>query len=161
MDTILLAIAFWFIVGWVAYLFFEGTAIDLAAALGPYALEIGLTIGALALLYAGYRGYRWLRERTSFAPGDHVVYIVQKFSPRPGPRAEQVYPLPRGEGYAYVVRKPWTVVRVINDRAIEVITNGGKHHVVSTDDPHLHKPGMREWLRLRFVWHKQFPPIAG
>jgi hypothetical protein len=134
-------------------------------AIGIDVVAIGLmvwpyVVAAAGLLFLGYWVYRAGRRIVTgmrFSPGDHVVYIKQKFSTHPGPRAEDVHPARHGDGYSYVVRKPWTVVRVVDKDAVEVVTPGGKHHLIHTDDPHLHRAGIVEQLALWLRWQKRFP----
>jgi hypothetical protein len=112
---------------------------------------------AIPAVYVAVRVARYLRERSELRPGDHVIYNKLKFSGHPGPRAENVHPAARGEGYSYVVRKPWTVVDIEDDDTVEVVTPGGKHHVLEADDPNLHRAGLLETLAMRLRWHKSFP----
>ncbi len=112
-----------------------------------------MAVGALIAV----RLARYFVNRSEFAPGDHVVYVKQKFSDKPGKRAEAVRPVARGEGFSYVVRKPWTVVEAQDPDTIKVVTPGGKHHVLDADDPNLHHAGLIESLSLRLRWRKQFP----
>jgi len=160
METILFTILIWWILGWVAYCVCVAMGVDFLATLSTIA---GYAWWAVFLAPAAYVVYRLCGRRRptrSYEPGDHVVYLKQKFSPHPGPRAEQVRPIIRGEGYAYFVRKPWTVVRVLEDQSVEVVTNRGKRHVIPMDDPRLHKPTFVEWLLLRLRWQKAFPEPA-
>lgn len=100
--------------------------------------------------------------RNSFARGDRVIYSVQKFGVHPGPRAEDVYACPGGDGYSYIVRKPWTVLRTVGDDEIEVVTRGGKLRRVRTSDPHLHRAGAWEAFRFARRSRRPFPrPGAG
>ena len=95
----------------------------------------------------------------TFKPGDHVVYMMQKQTYKPGPRAEMIYPSRWGEGYSYCVRKLWTVVSVLNPDTIAVITSGGKMHTLRKNDPLLHKAGFWEGMWLRVRWKKAFPSL--
>jgi hypothetical protein len=92
-----------------------------------------------------------------FAPGDPVVYRKLKASPRPGPRAEEIVPTPRGEDYVYEVDKFWTVVEQRDDNTIVLLTRTGKRHVVPCDDPHLRRASW--WERWRFA--SRFPKLPG
>ena len=108
----------------------------------------GLFVLAARAVYLRSRGYR---------TGDHVVYLMPKCRTQPGVRAENVRASKRGENYAYFVRKPWTVARKVDSDHVEVVTRGGKRHVLKTDDPLLHHAGIWESLVMRFRWHKNFP----
>lgn len=112
---------------------------------------------ALAATLAAVPLVRFLRARRALHPGDRVIYLAQKFGPHPGPRAEDVYAFPNGEGYSYVVRKPWTVARLVGENAVEVVTRGGKHRVVRADDLRLRRVGRLGafWFALRT--HRPFP----
>lgn len=130
---------------------FDGSTIVDAAR--PYAW---LLAGGLAI-YLTIRITLLLRRRASLSRGDRVIYYKPKYSEQPGPRAEHIQPAEHGEGYSYVVRKPWTVVRAEDNEKVEVVTNGGKHHVLEADDPKLHRAGLLETLAMRLRWHKDFP----
>jgi hypothetical protein len=94
-----------------------------------------------------------------FRAGDHVVYRMQKFSNNPGPRAENVDPAARGEGYRYSVSKLWTVVGVGSDGDVEVVTPGGKRHTLSASDPNLRRAGWMTELLLKLRYNKDFPSV--
>lgn len=85
--------------------------------------------------------------------GDPVIYRKPKSSPRPGPRARQVYALERGESYHYVVDKFWKVSDVHEDGTVDVVTRRGKTHCLQKDDPNLQKAGFLKYLLFR----KKFP----
>ncbi|ASQ89704.1 hypothetical protein CHL67_01115 [Prosthecochloris sp. GSB1] len=85
--------------------------------------------------------------------GDPVIYRKPKSSPRPGPRARQVYALERGESYHYVVDKFWKVSDVNQDGTVDVVTRKGKKHRLQVDDPNLQKAGFLTFLLFR----KKFP----
>lgn len=89
--------------------------------------------------------------------GDPVIYTKPKSSPRPGPRAKQIYPLEQGEYYHYVVDKFWKVVDVNDDGTVEVITRRGKKHRLEENDPNLQKAHFLKYLLFR----KRFPEMAG
>lgn len=88
----------------------------------------------------------------NYKPGDLVIYLKSKVSPRPSPRAENVHPAPAGEEYSYAVQKYWIVSAVVDSRTIEVRTRRGKTHRVNVDDPLLRKAGLvdRLFRRSRF-----------
>ena len=65
-----------------------------------------------------------------FRPGDVVVCRKTKYSTRPGPRARNVFPCPRGDGYTYSVDKFWIVAVVNEDGTLLVATRRGKTHLV-------------------------------
>jgi hypothetical protein len=123
--------------------------------LGDQAGWLAIVAAAASLATVALRVLR--RVSRSFAPGDRVIYYMQKWSPRPGPRAECVYAAPGGESYCYLVPKPWTVTRVLDDRAIEVVTRGGKHRIVQTNDPRIRRAGPWSafWFSVRS--HRSFP----
>ena len=85
--------------------------------------------------------------------GDRVVFIANKHSAHPGPRAEKVQPEPHGEGYSYDVKKFWRVSEVRNDGTIAAITRRGKRRLVRGDEPRL-RPA-RWWERL--LYRSRFP----
>jgi len=87
--------------------------------------------------------------------GDWVVYRMQKYSGRPGPRATQVEPEPHGEKYVYHVEKFWTVADVLPDGQLVLVTRRGKRHVLRADDPQL-RPA-RWWERL--TYRSRFPAL--
>jgi hypothetical protein len=72
-----------------------------------------------------------------YQPGDRVVYLANKHSRHPGPRAEAVTPERNGEGYFYEVKKYWRVLAVRPDGHLTVVTRRGKQRVVPTSDPRL------------------------
>ena len=158
MDTTLITLLAIWIGYWAYYLMVTVTGLTLPGFLNNppangwwMAIPAGLLL-TVKLAKAARRHWTW-------KPGDHVVYAMPKRNVRPGRRAEQVYAHDHGEGYSYIVRKPWTVVRVPDERSLEVVTNGGKHKRLPVDDPHLHRATWRDKLALRFHWHKQFPQI--
>ena len=157
MNKILLTIVICWAFGWAACSVALAIGFDVPPALssmGPNGLW-GVLVAVAA--YVAWRVGCHITARSEFSPGDHVVYLKQKFTRCPGPRAEQVHPAAHGEGYSYIVRKPWTVVAVIDDQTLEVVTNSGKHHRVRQDDPKLHHAGPLEELMLRYRWRKEFP----
>ncbi len=88
----------------------------------------------------------------TFREGDLVVYRKEKWSVRPGPRAQGVIPAPNGDEYHYFVKKYWVVVGEKETNAVEVMTRRGKKHVLSCQDPNLRPASWWEkWLlRTRF-----------
>jgi hypothetical protein len=72
-----------------------------------------------------------------YRPGDRVVYIANKHSAHPGPRAEAVQPETHGEGYSYDVKKYWLVRQVQPDGTLTVVTRRGKERAVAAADPRL------------------------
>ncbi|MCG8344605.1 MAG: hypothetical protein MI685_05520 [Chlorobiales bacterium] len=91
----------------------------------------------------------------SFQIGDPVIYRKPKNSPRPGPRARQVYPLEHGETYHYVVDKFWKVIGVNDDDTVDVVTRTGKMHRLEKNDPNLYKARFIKYLFFR----KRFPDL--
>ncbi len=85
-----------------------------------------------------------------FEPGDLVVYCKTKHSPRPGPRAKQIDPEPRGEDYTYRVDKYWVVMDLRDTGDVVVQTRRGKRHLLPADDPNLRHATLSErWLKAR------------
>jgi hypothetical protein len=93
---------------------------------------------------------------SGYAPGTPVVYLKTKRSTTPGPRAENVQPMPHGEEYLYVVDKFWVVAEVRDDGQLVLQTRRGKQHVVGPDDPHL-RP-MRWWEK--WFWREKIPSLS-
>ncbi|MBI2193747.1 MAG: hypothetical protein HYU36_17365 [Planctomycetes bacterium] len=87
--------------------------------------------------------------------GDRVVYHKTKHSTHPTSRAQDMHPAEHGDEYSYIVDKYWTVVRVLDDRTIEVRTRKGKVHHLDVNDPLLRKAGpLESW------WYRdQFPSV--
>ena len=132
--------------------------IDAGAWLHDRTFWLVLSAAVSALVVVSVR--RRQRLRDSFVPGDRVIYRLQKSSPRPGPRAEQVYAFPNGEGYSYIVLKAWTVAKLVGDDGLDVVTRSGKHRILRVNDPHLRRAGVLAacWFALRN--HKLFPRPA-
>lgn len=86
------------------------------------------------------------------AVGSQVVYRMQKSSPTPGRRAQDVRPQTKGEEYQYIVEKHWTVKEIHDDGTITLITRRGKEHRIPADDPRLRAANFwQRWLnRARF-----------
>lgn len=89
----------------------------------------------------------------TFKPGDPVIYRMDKYSARPGPRARDVHPASRGDTYSYSVDKFWRVSDVRRDGSVVLYTRRGKVHVCDPGDVHLRKPGVLE----RLVYWSRFP----
>lgn len=90
-----------------------------------------------------------------FKQGDWVIYRKTKFTPHPGPRAQDIHPAPGGDDYTYSVDKFWTVAEVLDDGRLVLKTRRGKTHTISPNDPLLRKAGLIE----RFVYRSRFPQI--
>lgn len=88
-----------------------------------------------------------------FQPGDWVVYCKSKHSAKPGPRAKDIDPEPRGETYTYHVDKYWVVTDVTPEGELVVRTRRGKEHVLSPDDPNLRHALLYE----RLLKSRRFP----
>lgn len=90
-----------------------------------------------------------------FRVGDKVIYLKEKHSTSPGPRAQDVSPAPKGETYSYLVEKYWIVQEVQDDGTIILLTRTGKQHAVQPDDLHLrHAKWWERW------WHRRrFPEL--
>lgn len=88
-------------------------------------------------------------------PGDWVIYLKQKSSTSPGPRAQQVVPSAKGESYIYAVEKFWVVERVLEGGQIQLRTRRGKQLIVVPDDPRLRKA--RWWER--WLYDKRFRAV--
>jgi hypothetical protein len=89
-----------------------------------------------------------------FQPGDPVIFRKTKHSERPGPRAKNVHPTPKGEQYVYEVDKFWVVVEARPDTLL-LITRRGKQHVVERTHPGLRRPN---WLQ-RWLYRDRFPKL--
>ena len=94
--------------------------------------------------------------RRTFKPGDWVIYRKTKHSSRPGPRARDIHPEPKGEGYIYEVDKYWVVVEIRDDRKVLLQTRRGKHLLIEATDPQLRL--VRWWERL--IHRQRFPRFA-
>lgn len=90
-----------------------------------------------------------------YKPGDPVVYRMQKYSGRPGPRAADIQPEPHGEKYVYTVEKFWKVAEILHDGQLVLITRRGKRHVIAPNDPQLRRA--RWWERM--LYRYRFPQI--
>jgi len=81
--------------------------------------------------------------------GDRIVYLKQKVSTHPGPRARDIHPSEHGDTYSYLVNKFWVVEDVLRDGRIVVRTRTRKQHYLKPDDPNLRKASLIEQLRFR------------
>lgn len=152
MELVLMGAVMGWVLYWAAVAMVKMAGIDVSFVSSPSVLSAAalLTITVVA---------RWLWRVSHYKPGDHVIYNKPKTSLEPGPRAEHVRPQMTRDGYAYTVRKLWTVADVRNDGRIEVVTRSGKRHELSATDMHLHRPHLWELLYLRLRWGKQFPAL--
>jgi len=89
-----------------------------------------------------------------FRKGDPIIFAKTKFSPHPGPRAENIDPSSQGETYSYLVKKFWTVLECRDDHLL-VQTRRGKTHRVKLSDPALRTPSWWEQFRYR----ERFPSL--
>lgn len=83
---------------------------------------------------------------TQYRVGDKVVYIRDKYSSQPGPRAKNIFADRKGEHYQYQVEKFWVVSRVLDDNLVQVQTRRGKLHVVEARDLRLRHATLLEKL---------------
>lgn len=95
-------------------------------------------------------------RKNSYKPGDWVIYRKTKFTPHPGPRAQDIHPAPGGDDYTYSVDKFWTVAEVLDDGRLVLKTRRGKTHTISPDDPLLRKAGFVE----RLLYRDRFPQLT-
>jgi len=91
----------------------------------------------------------------NWKPGDWAIYVKQKISQSPGPRAKDVFPAPAGDTYSYLVEKYWVVDEVLEDGRLRLRTRRGKRHEVSVDDPRLRTP---KWWQ-RWLLAKRFRAV--
>ncbi len=89
--------------------------------------------------------------------GEKVIYTLDKYTPRPGPRAKNVFATPNGESYQYQVDKYWVVAAIRPDGSLVLQTRRGKNHIVTVDDPRLRKASIFQ----RILKAKLFPEIRG
>ena len=89
-----------------------------------------------------------------YQPGDRVIYLAEKYSQHPGPRAVAVQPETNGEGYSYQVKKYWVVLEV-HEGSLIVQTRRGKQRSVSTSDPRLRPARWWEKLLLSYRFPEQ------
>lgn len=89
----------------------------------------------------------------TFQVGDLAVYCAIKHSCKPGVRAKNVSPAPRGETYTYRVDKYWVVDEVQNDGTVVLRTRRGKTRAISVSDPNLRRASLWE----KFVIRHRFP----
>lgn len=91
--------------------------------------------------------------RRTYKPGEWVIYRKYKHSTSPGPRARDIHPEPKGEGYTYEVDKFWVVVETREDDKVLLKTRRGKVQVIDCDDPLLRR--VKWWERL--LYRNRFP----
>jgi hypothetical protein len=65
--------------------------------------------------------------------GDFIIVQKWKSSTHPSPRAKNLHPSPKGEMYMYEIEKYWKVVRIVDDKTIEVETRRGKRYQIEKD----------------------------
>lgn len=92
---------------------------------------------------------------SAFESGDIVVYRVTKYSNHPGPRAQGVKALPKGENYCYAVDKYWVVATVEQNGHLRLRTRTGKEHLVDPRDRNLRHANIWE----RWFKRDRFPEI--
>lgn len=92
----------------------------------------------------------------TYRVGDPVVYRKGKVSPHPGARARDVFPAEHGDDYTYHVDKFWTVAELPDANHVTVLTRTGKRHLLSANDPFLHKANFLQ----RLLHRGKFPPLA-
>lgn len=88
--------------------------------------------------------------------GSKVVVAKSKSSVSPGPRAKEIHPQQKGNGYRYVVEKHWTVKEVHDDGTLTLLTRRGKEHRLAADDRQL-RPA-RWWER--WLYRDRFPELG-
>ncbi|GAB5405321.1 MAG: hypothetical protein Aurels2KO_35520 [Aureliella sp.] len=88
-----------------------------------------------------------------YKAGSNVVFSKSKSSVSPGPRAIEITPEGKGDGYQYVVEKFWTVKASHDDGTLTLVTRRGKEHRIPADHPQL-RPA-RWWERL--LYRSRFP----
>lgn len=94
-----------------------------------------------------------MKAKSTFRPGDFVIYRMTKHSQRPGPRAKKVAPSPYGEEYKYQVDKYWIVDEVLDDNQVLLRTRRGKTRILRADDFNLRPASW--WERL--FYRNSFP----
>jgi hypothetical protein len=88
--------------------------------------------------------------------GDKVVYVRDKYSSRPSPRAKNLFASPNGEAYSYQVEKYWVVKNVLADDQLVVCTRRGKTHAIS-----IHDRRLRRATLIERIWNaKRFPSLG-
>lgn len=86
-------------------------------------------------------------RRSTFRPGDRVVFEKEKHSTSPGPRAREIRPETHGDGYYYRVDKYWIVTGIRDDGRLVLETRRGKRHVIEPDHKNLrHASLLEKWL---------------
>ena len=88
-------------------------------------------------------------RRSSFRPGDCVVFRRIKYTTHPGPRAREVHATEHGDYYNYFVDKFWIVDEVLADGNLMLRTRRGRTHLVRPDDPNVRRATLLERLRYR------------
>jgi hypothetical protein len=78
-----------------------------------------------------------------------VVFRKWKQTTRPGVRAQEIHPAPRGETYLYCVEKIWRVIDVISGDKLVLQTRRGKTHVIDANDPNLRRVTLLDRIRHR------------
>lgn len=96
-----------------------------------------------------------LFSNRNYKVGQAVVYRKPKSGTSPGQRAINVRPATAGETYCYEVEKYWVVSKIIDGDKVELLTRGGKQHVVSMDDNRLRSASLLE----RFFRADRFPDL--
>lgn len=86
-------------------------------------------------------------RRSTFRPGDRVVFEKDKHSTSPGPRAREIRPETNGEGYYYRVDKYWIVTGIRDDGRLILETRRGKRHIIEPDHKNLrHASFFEKWM---------------
>ena len=102
--------------------------------------------------------------RRIYRRGDYVVFAKDKRSTRPGPRAHDIHPAKRGEGYLYKVEKFWRIQDDEQDgkvTPVTLVTRRGRTHLVDVNDPRLHHASLWHHLRYRHKFPQQGGLTAG
>lgn len=97
-----------------------------------------------------------MAPKRSFKRGDRIIYVMGKFSARPGRRARDVRPTSSGEGYYYEIEKYWVVEAVRPDGLLLARTRRGKVHILNPSDRALQPAG---WLQ-RWMLRSRFPQLS-
>lgn len=91
----------------------------------------------------------------TYEVGDYVVYRMSKYSSHPGPRAQHVHPMAKGENFSYVVDKFWIVAAIEDDGQLRLRTRTGKEHLVTPSDRNLRRANFWE----RWFKRNRFPEL--
>ena len=94
--------------------------------------------------------------KSGFKLGDPVIFRITKQSTDPGPRAVDIHPAPAGEMYSYQIDKFWTVIEVLTDGKVKLVTRRGKQRTVAVDDFRLRHA--RWWER--WLYRDRFPKLS-